>query len=436
MLAKKVSAFIKKNKLFSKNELLLVTVSGGRDSVVLLMILKQLGYQIAVAHCNFGLRDKESDLESVFVENLCRQLNVAFYQKHFDTKKIAKANKESIQMTARTIRYEWFSNLSSEIKSSKIITAHHLDDQIETFLINFSRGTGLKGLTGIPMVRGSIVRPFLSVNRDEINAFVQENKVIYCEDSSNADDKYLRNKIRQNFTPILKEINPSFYNSFYLTNSKLQQVSKFWEKGYEKWIKENVVKSEMVTTIKFQNKESDFGFFEQFLLEHQFSNSDILNCKELNELSIGKKFFSESYLLTMDRKTWVLSKVEQEKNSNVDRIYNLLNDKLPIHLNFSFPLPNSLSNYSNSLIRIDSSKIQGELVVRKWKNGDFFVPFGMTGKKKLSDFFIDQKINSTDKQKIWLLCDEKNIIWLVGLRMDNRYRITPKTNTVIEIELQ
>lgn len=430
MLQIKVKEYIVKNQLFSENDLLLIAVSGGRDSIALLHVLKKLNYKIEVAHCNFCLRGKESDEEAEFVQQLCKEMNIPFHLKIFDTKTQAAISKESIQMTARSMRYDWFNELLLKIKADKIVSAHHLDDQIETFFINFSRGTGIKGLVGIPLKRAKIVRPFLPFNRDEINNYLSENKIEYRDDSSNVDNKYLRNKIRSTFTPTLKKINPSFYESFANTRHKLEQVANFWQKGFEDWKSKNVV-MEGDNHLILKQKEN-YGFFEQYLSDFNFTSSDIKNITELNPKAIGKYFFTDQYKLLLDRKYWILTRQSKEENIN----YKVDCDILPIPLKITTKKDTEKLQFSNTKICIDADKIIGKLRLRHWLEGDYFIPFGMIGKKKLSDYFIDQKINRLDKDKIWLLCDEKNIIWLVGLRMDNRYKISAETKVIIEIQTE
>jgi tRNA(Ile)-lysidine synthase len=422
--------FIAQKKLF-------LAVSGGLDSMVLLHLMKHLPYEIAVLHCNFQLRGLESFGDQDFIRNYCDENNIPVFITQFDTEAFAKDYKLSTQVAARELRYSWFYELLEEKNFDYILTAHHADDNLETFIINLTRGTGLDGLTGIPEENDKIIRPLLPFSREEILKYAAENNIEWREDSSNASNKYLRNKIRHDLVPILKEINPNFLNAFQKTQSYLQESQEMAEDAsimiYQQVAKEaeDDIHFDLNQLKKLPNYKS---YLYQWLKEFGFSAwKDIY---DLVEGQSGKQVFSDQYRLLKDRSTLILSPILEEIE---EKEYHIHESDTEVN----FPLKLTLCNVghitidSNKTIFVDAEKIRFPLVLRKWNEGDVLHPFGMNGKsKKVSKLFKDEKLSLIEKEKIWLLCSDNQIVWVVGIRQDERFKINNTTNKILKIELQ
>lgn len=397
---------------------LLLTVSGGIDSVVLVHLCKKIQLEIGVAHCNFQLRDTESDEDELFVQELCTQYNIPIFIQKFSTSDYAVQRKLSTQLAARELRYNWFNEIIENNNYNYIVTAHHLDDQIETFLINLTRGTGLEGLTGIPEQNDKIIRPLLIFSRNEIENFATKNQIDWREDSSNASDKYLRNKIRHAVVPVLKQLNPSFLTSFQETLNHLKQSVELVEDVtaimYERIVTQldHKIQINIEELLKLKNYKS---YLYQWLKEYGFTAwDDIYN---LPHAQSGKQVFSNSYILLKDRNYLLLSLKEKEAVKESFFINeNLKNHKVP--LNLSFCNISYISNSDNNIIFVDEDKLQFPLEIRKKKEGDSFYPSGMNGKKKLSKYFKDEKYSLLEKEEQWLLVSNNKIVWVIGKRAD------------------
>ena len=413
---------------------MLIAVSGGLDSMVLLDLISKTNIEFAVAHCNFQLRGDESEGDENFVKSYCNENSIQGFFQKFDTKQFAEDEKVSIQVAARKLRYEWFYELLANKNLDFVATAHHLDDQLETFLIHFSRGTGLDGLTGIPSQNDKIIRPLLTFSRAEIETFANENNLKWREDSSNASDKYVRNKIRHQVVPILKELNPSFLDSFENTLQNLNQAQSLVEDAsrivYRKVVKDvdNQKKIDLNELLQLPNYQA---YLYQWLMPFGFSAwQDIYN---LVEAQSGKQIFSEHFRLLKDRETLIIEPKSVKISDDFFIQENQSQLNFPLKLRF-----NSVSNISISdskTIFVDADALKFPLKLRKWQEGDYFYPFGMTGKKKLSKFFKDEKFSLIEKENTWLLCSENQIVWLVGKRMDDRFKLTENTQTILKLEL-
>ncbi len=429
-MLKKVSEFIRTEDLIKKSDKILLAVSGGRDSIVLLMLLHNLKFSFEVAHCNYQLRGKDSDADEKFVESLCEKLVIPFHHKKFETINSAKKEGVSIQMKAREQRYHWFSELLFLRKLTKIAVAHHLDDQLETILINLTRGTGLKGLRGMKVERDNVIRPLLCVSRDEINDFIYSNHIPFREDASNASGKYFRNKIRHHVIPILKEINPSLFQAINNSTKRLKAVEDNWEEQYKTW-KDALSKKDSVLILPFsQIKKPTITFVQQFFRSKGFSYSDI----ELMILMKGKgrSFYGKDNWKVIT----ALNQLEvfQSKESEVKEYY--LDQKTPIDLNIEYFKNGIVLQPNVNKAYINADKVQGKLKIRKWKQGDWFIPLGMNGKQKISDYFVNNKFSLKDKEDAWLLCDSEKVVWIIGHRSDNRYRIDLGTKNIYVVSLQ
>ena len=426
---------IEQNFLQLKDKKLLLAVSGGVDSMVLLDLFYKLRFDICIVHCNFQLRGKESDADEMLVRGICQDGYIPYFIESFDTLEFAKENKLSIQLAARKLRYDWFQEIIS-LGFDYVLTAHHLDDNVETFLINFTRGTGLEGLTGIPAQNGNIIRPLLPFSREEIENYALENKIQWREDSSNASDKYFRNKLRHNIVPTLKELNIGFLDSFQNTLHHLQQseslVNDASKLVFEKVVeeKENQLEIQLKPLLEFQNYKA---YLYQWLKAFGFSAwNDIY---DLVEAQSGKQVFSETHILLKDREKLILSKRNSTDNSAVF-IIESIESKVNIPLKLRFCKAVNIFETVSNCIFVDESKIKFPLTIRKWQEGDYFYPAGMNGKKKLSKYFKDEKYSLLDKENQWLLCSEDQIIWVIGKRADNRFINKETTQNSIKIVLE
>ena len=424
---------ISTNFPFLQKAKILIAVSGGLDSMVLLNLISKTNVEFAVAHCNFQLRKDESDEEEDFVKSYCKENSIQGFFQKFDTKQFADDEKLSIQVAARKLRYEWFYELLEAEKFDFVATAHHLDDQLETFLINFSRGTGLDGLCGIPSQNDKIIRPLLIFSRAEIEIFAKENNLEWREDSSNASDKYVRNKIRHHVVPILKELNPSFLDSFENTLQNLNQAKSLVEDAsrivYRKVV-QDVDKQKRIDLNQLLQLPNYQAYLYQWLLPFGFSAwQDIY---DLVEAQSGKQIFSEHFRLVKDRETLII----EPKSDKIFDEYFIHENQLELNfpLKLTFCNVDDITISDSKTIFVDVEKLKFPLKLRKWQDGDYFYPFGMNGKKKLSKFFKDEKISVIDKEKIWLLCSENRIVWIIGKRMDDRFKITENTQTILKIQ--
>lgn len=424
---------IQQNFPFLNGKKLLLATSGGIDSMVLLDLCHKTGMDIRVAHCNFRLRGEESDADEEFVKTQCEKKDILLFVNHFDTKKFAEEHKLSIQVVARNLRYEWFNTLLLNNNYDYILTAHHLDDSLETFLINLTRGSGLDGLTGIPQQNGTIIRPLLPFIRNEIETYAQENAIQWREDSSNASDKYLRNRLRHDVIPVLKELNPGLLASFENTVSHLQQAQSMVDDA------SRIVYRKVVTDINFQ-KRIDLeqlmqlpnyeAYLYQWLLPFGFSDWESIS--DLVSAQPGKQVHSQNHTLLKDRNELIVFQKPEPETNEVFFIEKQ-EEVVKFPLNLEFCNVDNISVQATNTIFVDEEKIQFPLEIRKWQEGDLFYPFGMEGSKKLSKYFKDEKLSVLDKSQIWLLCSNNQIVWIIGKRADDRFKVTEATTRILKI---
>jgi len=437
-MLQELAKHIDKHFSFLKGKKLLIAISGGVDSVVLTHLLHQLKFDISLAHCNFQLRSEESDKDEEFVKNLGKKLNLNTYTIRFNTNEYAVNNKLSTQLAARELRYSWFEKLSNEHSFSHLLTAHHADDNLETFLINLSRGTGLEGLTGIPPINGSIVRPLLVFSREEILNYAKQNNIEWREDESNSETKYLRNKIRHQVTPILKELNASVLKNFNKTIDHLkesQQIidDKIEEVAHEIIAKEgDLLKINIEKLLKLPNPKP---YLYQLLKPYEFKEwNDVYN---LIYAQSGKQILTKNYTLLKDRDFLLLLRTS-EKSSNEEEVYTIReeNKEITAPIRLLLKRVQKKTDTDQKSIYVDNELLSYPLKLRRWNSGDFFYPAGMLGKKKISKYFKDEKISIINKNKIWLLCSSKNeIIWIIGKRQDRRFLPTEKTTKLLQISI-
>lgn len=413
----------------------LVATSGGLDSMVLVCLLHKLKFPIAIAHCNFQLRGKESDEDADFVEQFAKENEIPFFKTTFQTEEYAFKNKLSIQLAARKLRYDWFNEVLKNENYQYTSTAHHLDDQVETFLINFTRGTGLDGLTGIPSENEKIVRPLLPFSREEIENYAKENKILWREDSSNASDKYFRNMLRHDVVPVLKNLNSTFLESFQNTLHYLNQANGLIDDA-SKMVFEKVasklddrIEIEISKLIEFQNYKS---YLYQWLNEFGFTAWD--DIYDLINAQTGKQVFSETHRILKNRNFLVVYPKTISTN-NEAYFLNEIEKSLKVPLNISLCKVDNIFDTNNNIIFVDADKIKLPLVIRKKLEGDFFYPSGMSGKKKVSKYFKDEKFSIVDKQNQWLLVSNNEIIWIIGRRADERFLANTTTKNILKIEI-
>jgi len=418
------------NSLFSKNDKLILAISGGADSVCLMHILLSLGYKLELAHCNFNLRGIESNEDEKFVKKLSNIYKLKLHIQSFDTEKYSIQKSLSTQMAARELRYKWFKKLKIKQKAKYIILAHHNDDDIETYFINLLRGTGIKGLLGIPIKKDCFIRPLINFSRLDIERYISINNLEYRDDSSNSSLKYLRNKIRSKLLPLLYEINPNLKQTLLNEKKILKETFSIYHQQIE-FLRKKIVSCRN-EVIEIDKKELlkltpiNHYLFE-FLSPYGFSDFDKINKALRNQP--GKQFFSETHQLLIDRNFLF---IKQKKISFDKEILIPVEKKeitSPINLSFSTTKKNKYNTNSNYAY-IDFDKLEFPLTLRKWEEGDKFIPLGMENFQKLSDFFIDNKFSLYDKSDQWLLCSREDIIWIVGQRIDDRYKLQSKTKKV------
>ncbi len=414
----------------------LLAISGGVDSMVLIDLFSKSKIPFSVAHCNFNLRGKESNNDVSFISSFSRKMGCDFFESNLSTDFYSKHKKISIQMAARKLRYSWFNDLLQIHGFSKIITAHHLDDSLETFIINLSRGTGLKGLLGIPAQKNNIYRPMLIFSKEQIINYAKKNKIKWREDSSNNKLDYYRNFIRQDITSKLKSTKPSFLENFSNTVKKLASSYKASKILVQKFIDTYFLKVGDHIEININALKSldpiEFYLFEIF---SEYGFTDIYSLKHLPNSQSGKYLESDSYRLIKDRKVLILIKKKNKETENyfIDNKTSSI-DK-PISLNFDHGV--NVNSLKKNQAYLSFDKLNFPLTLRKWSNGDFFYPTGMNGKKMISKYFKDEKYSKIEKESQWLLCSGENIVWVIGKRCDRRFiaKSNPKNSYLITLKI-
>ncbi len=436
MLIEKFQQYVTRHQLFTRQDKILLTVSGGVDSMVLMSLCVNSGYNVGVAHCNFGLRGQESDEDEILVQERSRKYGIECHNRRFDTTGEMERTGESMEMAARRLRYTWFNELCEEHGYTVVAVAHHIDDSIETFMINLLRGTGLRGLTGIHKQVGRVVRPLLFATRKEIVEYAMQRHIPYREDSSNRSTKYLRNKIRLGLAPRFREINPRFPFIMHRNIERLMAAQRFIDGAIDNIYAEAVSLEAGVYTLHTDRIEDassrDFVIYE--ILNSRFGfkgdTADGL-CKALRSENSGKRFYSRTHVAYVNRGNIEIAPIEEgdpctvEVQQNQARAYcgNSV-------LYFEVVDVDSLTsfNVADNVALVDADRLQYPLTLRRWEDGDAFVPFGMTGRKKVSDYLIDAKVSPAEKQRQFVLLSGGEIAWLVGRRIDDRFRLTDRTD--------
>ena len=440
-MEKRVAAYIQKEGLLSRDGLHIVALSGGADSVALLLILHRLGYRIEAAHCNFHLRGEESNRDEAFVKSLCHEYRIPLHLIHFDTDIYASFHQVSIEMAARELRYRYFEQLCQDIGAETVCVAHHRDDAVETLLMNLLRGSGIHGLTGIRPKNGHIVRPLLCLSRHEVETFLQKTGQQYVNDSTNFVDNVVRNKVRLNVLPLLKAINPNASENLFKTACYLREAEQVVQEVVARQKAQLISKdpdtqSEKVAKDTLKELPSAAFFLHEWLAPYGFNAAQTTEILTRLEGESGRVFPTESHELVIDRDSLVL--VPRQAPMKSLKIPEMGLYRYDDNHQFLITISEEISiSKSSSCATIDAALVNFPLVIRPTQTGDKFVPFGMTGHKLVSDFLTDLKLTVVAKRCQLVVTDcEGNILWVVGQRTDNRYRITSQTTSMLSIVLR
>lgn len=430
-----IRTYIEKHKLLTHHQPVLVGLSGGADSVALLGVLVRLGYTCVAVHCNFHLRADESMRDEQFAADFARSLGVVFYRTDFDTAGYAARQHVSIEMAARELRYAWFEEMRCLLSAQAIAVAHHRDDSVETLLMNLVRGTGIRGMGGIRPKNGHVVRPLLAVSREEIVQWLAGENYAYVTDSTNLSDAYTRNFIRLRVIPLLEEVNPSAKSTIARTAEHLFAAETIYLDVLDK-AKREVMEGNSLSIAPLMGYPAPETILYELLKPYNFTRLVAADVFAALAKESGKVFYSSTHRLLKDRKQLFLSHINTEEEA---KTYVLQTEEgvwhTPIELScrkFVLTKDFVIGKDADSAC-FDSDKLSFPLYLRTWKEGDWFIPFGMKGRKKLSNYFSDRKYSLIEKEQTWLLCSGENIIWIVGERTDNRYRIDEMTKNVLRV---
>ena len=446
-LQKRFQEFIAKENLFSRKDKLLLAVSGGLDSSVLCALCHDAGFDFLMAHCNFKLRGAESERDEEFVMALGERYGREVLVKHFDTEEWAAKHKLSIQVAARELRYAWFnelirgSALAPATKGDFILTAHHQDDNIETLLMHFFRGTGIAGLRAMAVKQDKLIRPLLFAKKEELEKFAQSKNLDWVEDSSNLSDKYSRNYFRHHLIPIVQKIYPEVTNNLAANIDRFRDVEVLYQQAigqHKKKLLEQRGEEVHIPILKLKKSNPLQTICYEIIKEFGFSSQQVKELIDLLESESGKYISSGTHRIIKNRNWLIIAPNQNEKSET------FLIEKGDSSISFGgtniqfefLPAINYKVQTQNNVAQLDCDEISFPLVLRRWKKGDYFYPFGMTKKKKLSRFLIDEKVSKTAKEKIWVIEMNKKIVWIVGMRIDSRFRITSNTKEVLKIEMR
>lgn len=430
--------FYQEKKLFENKEKILLAVSGGVDSMVMVDLFAKANLLFGIAHCNFQLRGKESDTDEQFVKSKAEDLGVPFFKIRFDTEAAAAHYKTSIQIVARDLRYKWLQDIRTNNNFHYIATAHHLNDSLETVIYNLSKGCGIRGLHGIPLKKETIIRPLLFASRGEIVSYAQENNVLYREDASNTSTKYKRNLIRQEVIPVLQTINPSLIKTFERTLHHLQETEILFEEAIHKYKQEVMDTSNDVISINLKPllshpaKSTILYELVKFYGFHAAQVDQMLS----NQTLVGAICQSVNHELLKDREKWLLRAKKKLKENH--KLVNKNNSKVQINTTqFTFQILQEVPTKfpkDSSTVFLDLENLSFPLLIRTWIAGDRFQPIGMNGKhKKVQDLLSDQKLNRFEKEEVLVIESDGQIVWVVGIRMDERFKVQPTTRAILNI---
>lgn len=444
MLLEQFRAHVQSSQLFQKNDQLVVAVSGGADSVALCELCHLSGYSFQMAHCNFQLRGAESERDEEFVKKLAEKYGVALHHTRFDTKTYAQEHKVGTQVAARELRYQWFDEIIAELKKNGaafLLTAHHANDNIETLLMNFFKGTGIRGLQGIPERNNYIIRPLLFATRKQILQFLQEQRQSFVEDSSNLTEDYTRNYFRRSLIPSIEEVFPN------VEENLIQNIIRFKDAGilYNEIIKQKREKLAEVRgnevhipVLKLQKIKAVHTVLYEIVKNFDFLPSQINSILHLLKSESGKFIASSTHRIIRNRAWLIITPLKSSVSQHIlihENQDKVTFDEGTIHISKLLWKEGAEIVKDTDVALIDADAIKFPLLLRKWKQGDYFYPLGMDKKKKLSRFFIDLKMSVAQKENIWVIEQDRKIIWIAGLRIDNRFKITAKTMEVLRLTL-
>ena len=436
-------SFINKHNLVQPSQKVLLAVSGGMDSVVMCDLFSKAKINFVMAHGNFGLRGEESNEDEMFVKKLSIKYKVPFMVTTFQTTDFAEIEKISTQMAARILRYEWFEKIRQEQNCDYIATAHHQNDVLETVLLNLTKGTGIAGLHGIRLKNGRIIRPLLFAKKEMIFDYVVENQIIWREDSSNESNKYQRNLIRNEVVPLLKQINPNLENTMQHTVERIAAVEDIFEQEMEmlrKQITWSDTQAIFVNYKAIQTLSQPVIKLSELLKPYHFTYQQSQDIFEAFDKESGKTFLSPTHTLVKDRTELVIT--QKNLQSFVSRVVTaddeeLLMDDFKLIIGKSFERTEDfVVPTAKKMACLDADKVRFPLQLRKWKEGDWFCPLGMNKKKLISDFLIDQKVPLNLKKEVCLLTSNGSIVWVMGMRIDDRFKVTDKTEKVILLKIE
>ena len=441
MIRKEFKAFVDEQRLFSKDDRILLALSGGVDSVVLAELLLELGYTFSAAHCTFQLRGEESNRDAEFVIKWAERKKVKLFVQDFDTYAYMQEKGISLEMAARELRYSWFENLMQENQIDYLLTAHHADDSAETFFINLLRGTGIAGLHGILPKNGNIIRPLLFATRKSILDYAELKNIQFVEDSTNSETKFLRNKIRHRVIPMLKEISPDFDSIIRKNIERLRDTETVFRNTVEN-VKDEIIIREneniKISIAELQSLNPMGIYLYEILSDYGFNESVVNNVSMVLDAESGKRFYSKTHCLLKDREYLLIYPIEKEEteteysiDAEITSIIEPFKAKIEVLKDLNFISVPKKANVA----MLDMDLLNFPLELRHWKQGDSFVPFGMRKKKKLSDFFTSNKYSLLDKERQWLLCSGDEIVWVVGKRIDDRFKVSNSTKSVLKIEI-
>ncbi|MCF8301971.1 MAG: tRNA lysidine(34) synthetase TilS [Bacteroidales bacterium] len=428
------------NHLFEQSDKVLLAVSGGIDSMVMVDLFYQSGFSFAIAHCNYQLRGEESDGDEAFVKAKAAEYKVSCYVERFDTLHYASANKLSIQMAARDLRYKWFKELINEEGYAYYATAHHHDDELETFFINLTRGSGIAGLHGILPRQNRLIHPMLFAWREEIEAYAYGHKIAYRVDSSNLTTKYIRNQIRHRLMPLLKEINPHYREILASNIERIRQAEHLYRKEirrkHHEWV-QPASDGFKIAIAPLQKESGGKTYLYEFLAPCGFTWNMTDEIMQTLDATPGKQFYSSSHRVLKDRDYLIISSIDESEAGEYLLYENDTEMTEPFRLTKTVKDYNSNEDIPKNryIACLDHDKLQFPLKIRKWQDGDRFKPLGMQTYKKISDFFIDEKFSLAEKEKAWLLLSGDDIAWVIGYRIDDRFKLTPETRKICQLEL-
>ena len=434
-------SYINRCNLIADGDRLILALSGGIDSMVLADLLLKAEVQFVAAHCNFHLRGAESDGDEKFVREYAEKNGIQCFVKHFDTEQYAAEQGVSIEMAARDLRYVWFEELRQQLGYDKIAVAHHADDQAETFFINLLRGAGLRGLKGMKPQNGVIIRPLLWASREQIHQYAVENQILWREDHTNAENVYLRNKIRNQLLPVFDELHPETRQGLYKSLEHLSAENELYRELLNEKLSQIVKQNGEVQSIPhsaFCIPHSAFQLLFEWLRQYGFNTDQCHFIYDAMQTGVGNKYYSPTHQLVIGRNELQLSEIKTVEDDEIRIEVGEEEIISPIHLCFSrFEKTESfVIDKSPNVAILDADKVQFPLTLRHWRHGDRFRPLGMKGSKLLSDFFVDQKFTEMQKRSVMLLVSAENeILWVVGHRIDDRFKVGKGTKTVFECRL-